>query len=167
MIAIVDSGSTKSDWRILDENGNRKIILNKNGEEEFIKTVGLNPYFLKSERIVEEIKKNEYLMDHYKEISHIFFYGAGCSAPKYVEIVKKALDEVFINSKNVVEHDLLAASYACYDGQPVIVCILGTGSNSCYFDGRNPPREETPSLAYILGDEGSGNHIGKKVLRSF
>lgn len=157
MIAIIDSGSTKTDWRILD----------KNGKECFsTRTIGLNPYFLTAENILLEIQKNEGLVRFAPEISHSFFYGAGCSATHYKNRVKEALDEIFSSSKNVVEHDLLAAAYACYEDKPIITCILGTGSNSCFFDGKEV-REETPSLAYILGDEGSGSYIGKRVLRYY
>ncbi|MFV0531701.1 MAG: ATPase [Flavobacteriales bacterium] len=157
MIAIVDSGSTKSDW----------IVLKKKGEEVFrTRTIGFNPYFLDSEDIVKELKNNDSLVAISDNLTHIFFYGAGCSASHFKKIVKNALDEVFLKSKTVVEHDLLAAAYAAYNGKPVIICILGTGSNSCYFDG-SILREETPSLSFILGDEGSGNNLGKRLLQAY
>ncbi len=157
MIAIVDSGSTKSDW----------VLIDKNGDELFrTQTIGFNPYFIKSKEIVKEIEKNEELMNVQDDIQHIYFYGAGCSSTKMNAVVAKALDKVFPTSKNNVDHDLKAAAFAAYNGKPAIVCILGTGSNSCYFDGKEV-YEETPSLAYILGDEGSGNALGKKVLTSY
>ncbi|XOD69582.1 MAG: ATPase [Flavobacteriales bacterium AspAUS03] len=157
MIAIVDSGSTKSDW----------VIVDPEGKELFrTKTIGLNPYFITSGDVVKEVCKNDELIKAADEVTHVFFYGAGCSGPHYNETIKKGLDEVFLKSQNLIEHDLLAAAYACFRGRPVIACILGTGSNSCYFDGKKI-REETPSLAFILGDEGSGSHFGKRVLRAY
>ncbi|APD06121.1 hypothetical protein UJ101_00582 [Flavobacteriaceae bacterium UJ101] len=157
MIAIVDSGSTKSDW----------IVLEKEGTEVFrTNTIGFNPYFISSEDIIQELKKSESLMEVADSLTHIFFYGAGCSAPHLNKVVKNALTTVFPKTKSIVDHDLLAAAYAAYNGKPAVVCILGTGSNSCYFDG-NTLREETPSLAFILGDEGSGNNLGKRLLQAY
>ncbi len=157
MIAIVDSGSTKSDW----------IVLEKEGEEIFrTSTIGFNPYFISSNDIVKELKQNESLMEVVDNLTHIFFYGAGCSAPNLNKIVEVALGEVFPKTKSIVDHDLLGAAYAAYNGRPAVVCILGTGSNSCYFDG-NTLREETHSLAFILGDEGSGNNLGKRLLQAY
>lgn len=156
MIVIVDSGSTKGDWAIIDTKG--KELLRT-------KTIGLNPYFITSEDVVREIYKNSDLIKIISEVTHVFFYGAGCSSPEYNKIIKKGLDKVFLKSNNFVEHDLLAAAYVCYRGHPIIVCILGTGSNSCYFDGEKL-REETPSLSFILGDEGSGSNFGKRIIRA-
>lgn len=157
MIAIVDSGSTKSDW----------IVLEREGEEIFrTNTIGFNPYFINSDDIIQELRNNESLMEVADNLTHIFFYGAGCSAPHLNKIVEEALMSVFSKAKSIVDHDLLAAAYAAYNGKPAVVCILGTGSNSCYFDG-NTLREETPSLAFILGDEGSGNNLGKRLLQAY
>lgn len=157
MIAIIDSGSTKSDWIVMDEKGEEVLRT---------KTIGFNPYFINSEEIEKEVKKNNELMQLADKINSIYFYGAGCSSENLCTIVKKAFDSVFSNSQNNIEHDMKAAAYAAYKGKPAIVCILGTGSNSCYFDGETI-YEETPSLAFILGDEGSGNHLGRELLRSY
>ena len=157
MIAIVDSGSTKSDW----------IVLEKEGEEVFrTNTIGFNPYFIDTKDIIKELNNNESLMEISGNLTHIFFYGAGCSATHLNKVVEDALKDVFPNANAMVDHDLLAAAYAAYNGRPAVVCILGTGSNSCYFDG-NSLREETPSLAFILGDEGSGNNLGKRLLQAY
>lgn len=157
MIAIVDSGSTKGDW----------IIVSPKGEEIIrTKTIGLNPYFINSNDVIKEIYKNKKLLEFSSKITHIFFYGAGCSNSYYNNIIKIGLDKIFTKSINLVKHDLLAAAYACFRGNPIIACILGTGSNSCFFDGKNI-REETPSLSFILGDEGSGSNFGKKVIKAF
>lgn len=157
MIAIVDSGSTKSDW----------VLINNEGIEYFrTETIGFNPYFVSTNDIIKELNKNEELVKIIPKLEKLYFYGAGCSSKKMNEIVEKALASVFPKAKVLVDHDLLAAAYAAYNGKPAVVCILGTGSNSCFFDGKTL-REETPSLAYILGDEGSGNNIGKRIVTAF
>lgn len=157
MIIVADSGSTKTDW----------VILDKNLDEYFrTRTIGFNPYYISPEEINLELNRNEQLKNVGSDIQSVYFYGAGCSAEYLKENVKNGLTPLFQNAEIHIEHDLLAACYAAYRGKPAIVCILGTGSNACYFDGVNV-REETPSLAYILGDEGSGNHIGRKLIHAY
>lgn len=157
MIAIVDSGSTKSDW----------VVLEKEGEELFrTHTIGFNPYFLGVPDIVKELKTNTSLLEIADNLTHVFYYGTGCSAPYLTKTIEEALKKVFNKAKLIIEHDLLGAAYAAYNGKPAIACILGTGSNACYFDGNNL-REENPSLAFILGDEGSGSNLGKRLLQAF
>lgn len=157
LIAIIDSGSTKSDW----------VIIDKGGEEALrTRTIGFNPYFVSSEDIINELKKNDELKKIAKNIDRVYFYGAGVHTESHKEVIKEAFDKYFPNSNNIIDHDLKAAAYAAYNGKPAIVCILGTGSNSCYFDGKNLI-EETPSLGFLLGDEGSGNHLGKELIRAY
>ena len=153
MILIADSGSTKCSWAICDLEGNK---INE------YKTIGFNPYFIKEEGVLEELNCSK-LTSVKDEVLHVFFYGAGCSAKHKNEIIEKPLAEFFKNAKIQVSHDLDAACFAMYNNQPNITCILGTGSNSCYFDGENI-KENGPSLGFIMGDEASGNHFGKKVL---
>lgn len=157
MIAIVDSGSTKGDWVVISHKGNEIFRT---------QTIGMNPYFISSNDVIKEIYNNKKLISVASNITHIFFYGAGCSSMHYNNIIKKGLDKIFTKSINFVKHDLLAAAYACFRGYPIIACILGTGSNSCFFDGKKI-REETPSLSFILGDEGSGSNFGKKIIKAF
>ena len=157
MIAIADSGSTKTDW----------VILNDDLTENFrTQTIGFNPYHINSESIFEEISKNSELSGIAEQVKSIYFYGAGCSADFLHEIVKNGFRPFFKNSELSINHDLLAACYAVYRGEPAMVCILGTGSNACYFDGKEIS-EATPSLAYVLGDEGSGNHLGRKLIHAY
>jgi len=157
MIAIADSGSTKTDW----------VILNDDYSENFrTNTIGFNPYHIDSVSIEAEINKNEELKTVSDQITNVYFYGAGCSADFLREIVKNGFKNFFSKAEILVDHDLLAACYAVYRGKPAIVCILGTGSNACYFDGKEV-KEATPSLAYILGDEGSGSYMGKKLLHAY
>jgi glucosamine kinase len=157
-ILIADSGSTKTAWRLADENRN---ILQ-------FQTQGFNPFLQSSEDISEKLKNEliPFLPNNVaNEKLQIYFYGAGCSSEKNCEIVRKGLSEVFPESEIEIEHDLLAAARAACGHFPGIVAILGTGSNSCQYDGEKII-EHVPSLGYILGDEGSGGHIGKLLIRS-
>ncbi len=157
MIAIVDSGATKADWVILDASYKEKFRT---------VTAGMNPYHVPSAVMLEEISKNADLVAVAKEITHVFFYGSGCSNSRMHTVVREGLMPFFTEAEHVIDHDLLAACYATYKGKPTMVCILGTGSNSCYFDGKTL-REETRSLAYILGDEGGGCDLGKRLLQAY
>ena len=155
MIFIIESGSTKSDWVLVDKS-----------KQTFYKTIGFNPYFHSSDVVATEIRKNRSIMSHVPHVSKIFFYGAGCSSEKLNEEIERGLQMVFPDAEIVVDHDLLACAYATYDGEPGISCIIGTGSNSCFFDGTDLS-EEVPALGYVLGDEGSGSYFGKFLLSSF
>jgi len=153
MILIADSGSTKCSWAMCNQEGVKL--------KEY-KTIGFNPYFIKKETILEELKNSE--LEKYKnEITHVFFYGAGCSTKQKNKIIEIPLGKYFCRAEINVHHDLDAACYAMYNNEPNITCILGTGSNSCMFDGKNII-ENAPSLGFIMGDEASGNHFGKKLL---
>jgi N-acetylglucosamine kinase-like BadF-type ATPase len=157
MIIIADSGSTKCDWALIDEKGMRM--------DDF-QTMGLNPYFHSPEVIEKAIKDNAPFYALADQIKHIFFYGAGSSTSEMHAIMRAGLERVFKHAEILVEHDQLGSAMAVYDGEPCIACILGTGSNSCYFDGENVS-EEVPSLAYILGDEASGGYFGKILLQEY
>ncbi|MBI1193770.1 MAG: N-acetylglucosamine kinase [Bacteroidetes bacterium] len=156
MLLIADSGSTKCDW-----------VLVKDGKPfKRFSTMGFNPYFHNEAVISGTLRRKEPLYDHLGEIEHAFFYGAGCSTPELQQVVARGLYSILPNAKVYVGHDLEAAAYATYSGEPGIACILGTGSNSCFFDGKTVS-EEVPALAYILGDEGSGAWYGKRLLADF
>jgi len=157
MVAIVDSGSTKSDWVILDDF--KKVFLKT-------ETIGFNPNFINRELIVPEIEKNSSLVLVKNSITKIFFYGSGCGVKKNCETIEEELKKVFTKAESVVREDLMAAAYAAYNGKPAVVCILGTGSNSCYFDGKDI-KIELPSLGFLMGDEGSGSAIGKQLVRRY
>lgn len=157
MIAIVDGGSTKCDWVILDKF--EKIFLKT-------ETIGFNPNIIKAELIAPEIEKNAPIISVKQSIQQVFFYGSGCGVAENQNIVKNELQKVFTSAEITVKEDMTAAAYAAYNGKPAIVCILGTGSNSCYFDGKIMKRE-LPSLGFLIGDEGSGSAIGKQLLRRF
>jgi len=153
MILIADSGSTKCSWALCDKHG--KLI-------KEIRTIGFNPYFIDKKNILKELKKSS-LSKCAKEIKEVFFYGAGCSSKDKNNIIEESLQSFFIDSKIIIKHDIDAACYAMYKGNPNITCILGTGSNSCFYDGKNII-ENAPSLGFLIGDEASGNYFGKKIL---
>ena len=156
MVLIVESGSTKSDW----------VLLSPENKQEVYSSMGFNPYFHSSSVIENELRRHTELMTHAEKIQQIYFYGAGCSSTEMNDIVKLGLSNVFTNAHIHIDHDLIACAYATYSGNPSICCIIGTGSNSCYFDGETVS-EVVPALGYILGDEGSGTYFGKKLLSAF
>lgn len=161
MILIADSGSTKTDWRLVDE---------KKNIHQF-HTLGFNPYFQSTSDISKELSENlipsiNKVENFSSNILEVHFYGAGCSSPAKCDTVKAAIEENLKGAKINVHHDLLAAARAVCGHKPGIAAILGTGSNSCYYDGRKVV-ENVFSLGYLLGDEGSGAHIGKTFLRAY
>ena len=153
MILIADSGSTKSSWALCNKKG--EIIFDFN-------TIGFNPYFIDADIIYKELNKS-IVKEYSLKISSIFFYGAGCSSEEKNKSLKTSLAKFFKNAKIIINNDIAAACYSVYDNNPNITCILGTGSNSCYFDGKYI-LENAPSLGFLVGDEGSGNYFGKKIL---
>ena len=152
---IADSGATKAEWCLLN-NGKKKIIT----------TQGISPYFLVTEQIVGLLQKE--LLPKLKnvEIDELFYYGTGCANPVNAKSVKKALQTVFKGASVDVTHDLMAAARALCNHDKGIACILGTGSNSCYYNGKKIMRN-SPGLGYVLGDEGSGAYLGKKVIQYY
>ncbi len=157
MIAIIDGGSTKCDWVILENSGKLKLKT---------VTLGFNPNIINPDFIQQEIDKNTELSPLKNQIHKIFFYGSGCGTKANLEKVYGEFEKVFPFAEITVKEDMTAAAYAAYDGEPAIVCILGTGSNSCFFDGEKI-RLDLPSLGFLIGDEGSGSALGKHLLRRF
>ncbi|MBK7147255.1 MAG: hypothetical protein IPH78_00190 [Bacteroidetes bacterium] len=157
MIVVADSGSTKCDWLILERKTEKRTETN---------TMGFNPMFHDELFISNEIYKNEILRQLGPEVKYVYFYCAGGSSEELRSRVQRGLHLIFTNAHIEVDHDLDGAVFATCDGQPGIACILGTGSNSCYFDGKEL-HEEVPALGYILGDEGSGSWYGRILLRDF
>ncbi len=152
MRLIVDSGSTKSDW----------VLLN-NGESTHFETIGLSPYFHTEATVSEAIQRNEALFAIREAITEIHFYGTGCSSEGMNAIIRNGVSAVFQRARVFVDHDLMACAVATYEGEPAISCILGTGSNSCFFDGETTSKV-VPSLGFVLGDEGSGAYFGKTFI---
>ncbi|MDB4297174.1 N-acetylglucosamine kinase [Flavobacteriaceae bacterium] len=157
MILIADGGSTKVDW----------IALNSDKTEKFkTRTEGLNPAIVAKDLLKERVLENVNLGPDRAEVTQVFFYGAGCGTPKAIATLKKVFEEIFVNAEVVVAEDMLAAVYAASEAEPAIVCILGTGSNSCYFDGKTAT-SCTVSLGWAIMDEASGNYFGRKLIRDY
>ena len=156
MILVADSGTTKTSW----------CLIEKNSDHIHFSTEGFNPYYVGSEYITNSILSNLPAGIECEKITEIYFYGAGCSADK-IPIVEKALKDVFLNLTTVaVESDLLAAARSVLGHNKGFVAILGTGTNSCLYNG-DKITYQVDSLGFILGDEGSGAYLGKKILIAY
>ena len=152
-ILIADGGSTKTDWTIVA--GNQEI--------DRIKTRGINPFFQTEEEISAEIRDNLIpRIKKYDSIEAVYFYGAGCAFPEKNEILRRSVTH-YLPVPVEVGSDLLAAARALCGHSPGIACILGTGSNSCLYDGKDIVNNISP-LGFILGDEGSGAVLGKLLV---
>jgi len=156
MILIADSGSTQTDW----------VLINKDGQTKRYETVGFNPYFVPAHEMTEILDKFLVPFINNKEVKEVYYYGSGCSTKNKCFIVEEALERVFPNAELEVEHDLLGAARGLFGNKAGIACILGTGSNSCLYDGTTIV-ENVPSLGYLFGDEGSGAHIGKIFISDY
>jgi glucosamine kinase len=152
---IADSGATKAEWCLLN-NGKKKTLF----------TQGISPYFLNTDQIAELVTKE--LTSKLKNVTveHIYYYGTGCSNLDNAKNIKKALTRVFPTADASVNTDLMGAARAVCGHEKGIACILGTGSNSCYFNGKSIMKN-SPGIGYVLGDEGSGAYLGKKVLQYY
>lgn len=155
MKLIADSGATKTTWSLLTDSGAMTHD-----------TAGFNPYYNGPDvlRQILEKEMNPDIME--AAISHIYYYGSGCSTEKNCGIVSNALALHFPEARIEVQHDLLAAARALLGRSEGIACILGTGSNSCAYDGEKITAN-VASLGYMLGDEGSGAYIGRKFLSAY
>ncbi len=158
MFLIVDSGSTKTDWFAIDDQGT--VLFST-------QTLGLNPQVLSSAILTERIINNYDLYQNRDKVTKLFFYGAGCGIESTTKRISKVFEEIFTNCSFTIKEDTYAAVYASAAiGVPSIVCILGTGSNCSYFDGHQVHQYIT-SLGYILMDEASGNFYGKQLIRGY
>ena len=147
-----DSGSTKTDWLLSDEKGNVQRF----------STQGINPVMLTEEKIIAILKSELFSNIGDRQIGTIEFYGAGCRGA-HCDVVSYALQNVFAPKSIVVESDMLGAARALCGSEEGIICILGTGSNSCLYDGNSIIQNVSP-LGFILGDEGSGAVLGKRLM---
>jgi N-acetylglucosamine kinase-like BadF-type ATPase len=156
MILIADSGSTKTDWRILDQN---EVITQT-------QTVGFNPYYQDAESIANELKA-KLLPLCTKEVTQVFYYGTGVTNEEKAGVIKDAVLQVFPTCQQIdAQSDVVGAARASCGKTAGIACILGTGSNSIYFDGEKTGFQ-VPPLGFWLGDEGSGGHLGKSLITSY
>ena len=160
MVLIVDSGSTKSDWIAVDNNGNKLM--------EKIRTKGLNPAILSEKKLSKIIRENEDLNSNKDKVTHVFFYGAGCGTDNAKSLLKGVLEDIFTKAQVEVNEDTLAAVFSTinHPDEAAVVCILGTGSNCSYWDGENL-HQRVKSLGYTLMDDASGNYYGKQLIRDY
>jgi len=156
MIIIADGGSTKTNWCLITDEG-KKVYFN---------TEGYNPYFSSVAYITQSLKENLPADLELEKITEVNYYGAGCSVADKKKIVEEAMEAVFTSAKVNIGHDLLAAARAVLGVNEGFAAILGTGTNTCIYDGKDIVHN-IDSLAYILGDEGSGCYIGKKLLGDY
>ena len=152
---IADSGATKCQWTLV--LGNQK---------KTITTIGISPYFLTTDQIVETIAKGFNKKVDTDIINAVYFYGTGLSNPLNVASIKKALKKVFQKADLDIQTDLVAVARATCQHSKGVACILGTGSNTGYFNGKKIVKN-SPGLGFVLGDEGSGAYLGKKVLQYY
>ena len=152
---VSDCGATKSKWSLINKGRVKTII-----------TQGISPYFLSAEQIRDLLKKELLPSLKNASIGEIYYYGTGCANSANAKLVKQVLRSLFPGSRIDVTHDLLAAARALCGHEKGVACILGTGSNSCYYNGKKILKN-SPGLGYVLGDEGSGAYLGRKVLQYY
>jgi N-acetylglucosamine kinase-like BadF-type ATPase len=152
---IADSGATKAEWCLLTRSKKKTIF-----------TQGISPYFLTGEQIQEVLLKELCPKLKSVKIDEIFYYGTGCASAENANMIRKILKKVFPTAAIEVTHDLMAAARSLCKHEKGIACILGTGCNSCYYDGKKIIKN-SPGLGFILGDEGSGAYLGKKVIQYY
>lgn len=156
MILVADSGSTKTDWG----------LISCDGTVTYFSTSGYNPFFMEADLICDTIMREIHRHLDPGVIRSVFFYGAGCQG-QHVFTMEEALNQVFVEAATVeVAVDLLAAAKALLGNQPGFAAILGTGTNTCLYDGK-AISHHVDSLGFLLGDEGSGAAIGKRILVDF
>ena len=154
MILIADSGSTKTDWCVVE-----------NGQPiQQISTKGINPFFQSEEEISNEIATSLLPQLKTNALDAVYFYGAGCGFPDKIATVHRAITKHLQIKREVeVNTDMLAVAHGLCQHEAGIACIMGTGSNSCYYDGKQIVSNVSP-LGFILGDEGSGAVLGKLLV---
>ncbi len=158
MLLIADSGSTKTSWRLIKSETN---IVSAS-------TIGYSPQYISTEALQVDLEKSllPQIAEYQSEVTNIYFYGTGCSTPRTKGIIHAGLQPVFPQAEIIIDHDLTAAAKALCGTKPGIACILGTGANSCAYDGEKII-DNVPSVGFVLGDEGSGGYMGRKLIRAY
>ncbi len=154
-ILIADSGSTKCEWSLVHDGKERRVL-----------TQGISPYFLTGPQITALLEQELLPQLEGDPVKEVFYYGTGCKSTVNRQLVKRAISAVFSDASVAVDSDLMGAAKALCGHEKGIACILGTGSNSCYYNGKTIVKN-SPGIGYILGDEGSGAYLGKKVIQYF
>ncbi|MHA4810100.1 N-acetylglucosamine kinase [Flavitalea flava] len=154
-ILIADSGATKCEWCLISK-----------GRKKMVNTQGISPYFLDTQGIIDLLARELIPALKRSAVDIVYYYGTGCINPENRKIVQKAIRKTLPGAEVHVTHDLMGAALALCGDSKGIACILGTGCNSGYFDGKKVAKN-SPGLGYVLGDEGSGAYLGKKVLQYY
>lgn len=158
MKLLVDSGSTKADWISIDDDG--KVLFTS-------QTLGLNPEVLSKDQIISRLDNKFDISHNRNNVTHLFFYGAGCGTDRMKEFLSAIFGDYFPAAAVSVQEDTYAAVYATTPrGEKAIVSILGTGSNCSYFDGL-VLHQKVQSLGYICMDDCSGNQFGRQLIRGY
>ncbi|NEQ50705.1 MAG: hypothetical protein F6K11_11315 [Leptolyngbya sp. SIO3F4] len=153
---VADSGSSKTDWR----------IVHPSGTVESRTSAGLNPMVISADHLCATVENCFEDFPEREQVHHVYFYGAGCSTEMRCAQVRTALQPTFPHAQLHVEHDLYGAARAVCQGNDGLVCILGTGSSSCLYVA-DKIEDRITALGYLAGDEGSGNHIGRALLQAY
>ena len=156
MILIADSGSTKTTWTLMED---QRIITT-------VQTVGMNPYFIDSETVAAILKADLVPNVPADFVKNIYFYGSGCSTENNNNMLRDAMMIFFRKASVEVYHDILGAARALLGNDEGIACILGTGCNACYYDGKEV-FSKVSSLGYLFGDEGAGSNLGKTFMERY
>lgn len=158
MKLLVDSGATKADWIALDDDGNRLFTT---------QTLGLSPEVINKEEALERLEARFDIYNNRNDVTNLYFYGAGCGTDRMKEYMTNVFKEFFPNAEVSVKEDTYAAAYATNpSNDKAIICILGTGSNCSYFDGKDL-QQKVQSLGYIAMDDCSGNRFGRELVRAY
>ncbi|HEY8396365.1 MAG TPA: N-acetylglucosamine kinase [Flavihumibacter sp.] len=155
-ILLADSGSTKCEWCVVDKGKVKKTLF----------TIGISPYFLSGDQIEELVRRDVYPQVKRYQLTAIHYYGTGCKNPGNRKTVEKALRKVFPGIDLEVNTDLMGIARASCQREKGVACILGTGSNYCFYNGKRIVKN-SPGLGYVLGDEGSGAYLGRKVIQHY
>ncbi|MBO3699491.1 N-acetylglucosamine kinase [Roseivirga sp. E12] len=153
-ILIADSGFTKTDWRVISEEGDISQA----------KTAGINPYYQTEEEMLKEIQNLHNQVP--EKIDRIYYYGTGCSSATNRDKIANLLKRYYPHAEIDVNHDLLAAARSLCGDQSGIACIIGTGTNSCLYDGKKI-LDNVPSLGWAIADEGGGTYLGKALVTDY
>jgi hypothetical protein len=156
MFIIADSGSTKADWTVVKDDGSNFTV----------STMGFNPFYHTSDFITSELNKEFVNLVPCDEIKKVIYYGTGIHDNYRAEIVAIGLRKIMPNAKMHVEHDLLASARATCGDSAGIACIIGTGSNTCLYDGEKVI-DNVSNLGFMAGDEGSGSDIGRRLIQAY
>jgi len=157
MMLIAESGSTKTEWVLIDTHGKEAMRF---------ETSGFNVYIQKLEQIMLIMDSEVFSLLKGRRVDNIFFYGASCSSVENVNRMHAAISTFFPDAHIEINHDILAAARALFGEEKGIAAILGTGSNSVVYDGKTIV-DDVPSVGYVMGDEGSGGYLGKRLLRDY